>query len=174
MQPIIQNDTRNAMQVLSTGKLNLYTLFNSLHPGIFLTFSFPFYQECGDTLTTFSKPLTVSKNIATSRHLVVTAGDTTLTYTSEGPGQGGTGFVNSTGSSRRMETPIDNDVHIKQFPSNGSVLPVEKNQNTRMTWEDMLSLCMYRIILDSSVFIVQHLLAPQMLWGSMSNLNIVK
>ena len=49
------------MQVLSTGKLNLY-IFNSLHPGIFLTFSFPFYQECGDTMTTFSKHLTVSNN----------------------------------------------------------------------------------------------------------------
>ena len=104
MEPIIQKDTRNATQVLSTGKLNIY-IFNSLHPGIFLTFSFPFYQECGDTMTTFSKHLTVSNNIATSGHLVVTAGDTALTYTSEGPGPGGTGFVNSTGSSRRMETP---------------------------------------------------------------------
>ena len=69
MEPIIQKDTRNATQVLSTGKLNLY-IFNSLHPGIFLTFSFPFYQECGDTLTTFSRPLTVSNNIATSGQLV--------------------------------------------------------------------------------------------------------
>ena len=33
----------------------------------------------------------MSNNIATSGHLVVTAGDTALTYTSEGPGPGGTG-----------------------------------------------------------------------------------
>ena len=64
---------------------------------------------------TFSKPLTVSSNIATSGHLVVTAGDTDLTYTSEG--QGGKGFVNrilkKNGDAQTVSTNINLDGNIK-------------------------------------------------------------
>ena len=64
---------------------------------------------------TFSKPLTVSNNIATSGHLVVTAGDTALNYTSEGPG--GKGFVNrilkKNGDTQTVSTNINLDGNVK-------------------------------------------------------------
>ena len=62
------------------------------------------YQN-DETLINLEVWAKVSEWHCTSWGSYIDPGDTALTYTSVGPGPGGTGFVNWTGSSRRMEAP---------------------------------------------------------------------